>query len=94
MTDNSDITLLDTPGHVDFAFQTEEILSVLDYAILVISASDGVTNYTKTLWNLLKRHNVPVFIFVNKMDTVGAVLRPINGVQPFNWVPSKQASFI
>lgn len=72
MTDNSDITLLDTPGHVDFAFQTEEILSVLDYAILVISASDGVTNYTKTLWNLLKRHNVPVFIFVNKMDTVGA----------------------
>ena len=72
MTDNSDITLLDTPGHVDFAFQTEEILSVLDYAILVISASDGVTNYTKTLWNLLKRRNVPVFIFVNKMDTVGA----------------------
>lgn len=72
MTDNSDITLLDTPGHVDFAFQTEEILSVLDYAILVISASDGVTNYTKTLWNLLKRHNVSVFIFVNKMDTVGA----------------------
>lgn len=71
-TDNLEITLLDTPGHVDFAFQTEEILSVLDYAILVISASDGVTNYTKTLWHLLERHNVPVFIFVNKMDTVGA----------------------
>lgn len=71
-TDNLEITLLDTPGHVDFAFQTEEILGVLDYAILVISASDGVTNYTKTLWHLLERHNVPVFIFVNKMDAVGA----------------------
>lgn len=71
-TDDLEITLLDTPGHVDFAFQTEEILSVLDYAILVISASDGVTNYTKTLWNLLQRHRVPVFIFVNKMDAVGA----------------------
>lgn len=64
--------MLDTPGHVDFAFQTEEVLSVLDYAILVILATDGVTSYTRVLWNLLKRHQVPVFIFVNKMDAQGA----------------------
>lgn len=60
--------LLDTPGHVDFASQTEEVLSILDYAILVVSATDGVTSYTRTLWNLLKRYNVPCFIFINKMD--------------------------
>lgn len=71
-TNNSKITLLDTPGHVDFSAQTEETLSVLDYAILVISIMDGVTSYTRTLWHLLKRNNVPVFIFVNKIDTVGA----------------------
>lgn len=67
-TDNFKMTLLDTPGHVDFASQTEEVLSVLDYAILVISATDGVTSYTRTLWNLLKRYGVPCFIFINKMD--------------------------
>ena len=71
-TNNSKITLLDTPGHVDFSAQTEETLSVLDYAILVISITDGVASYTRTLWHLLKRNNVPVFIFVNKIDTVGA----------------------
>lgn len=70
-TDVAEITLLDTPGHVDFAFQTEEVLSVLDYAILVISATDGVTSYAKTLWNLLEKNNVPVFIFVNKIDIAG-----------------------
>lgn len=71
-TEDAEINLLDTPGHVDFSFQTEEVLSVLDYAILVISASDGVTSYTRVLWNLLKHRNLPVFIFVNKMDTPGA----------------------
>ena len=71
-TDDAEITLLDTPGHVDFAFQTEEVLSVLDYAILVISATDGVTSYAKTLWNLLEKNHVPVFIFVNKIDIAGA----------------------
>ena len=71
-TDDLEITLLDTPGHVDFSAQTEETLSVLDYAILVISITDGVASYTRTLWHLLKRNNVPVFIFVNKIDTVGA----------------------
>ena len=70
--ENAEINLLDTPGHVDFSFQTEEVLSVLDYAILVISASDGVTSYTRVLWNLLKHRNLPVFIFVNKMDMPGA----------------------
>ena len=70
-TDVAEITLLDTPGHVDFAFQTEEVLSVLDYAILVISATDGVTSYAKTLLNLLEKNNVPVFIFVNKIDIAG-----------------------
>lgn len=61
-------SLLDTPGHVDFSPETERVLSVLDYCILVISASDGVQAHTKTLWKLLKRYQVPLFIFVNKMD--------------------------
>ncbi|KRM34041.1 translation elongation factor G [Lactobacillus intestinalis DSM 6629] len=65
---NFEITLLDTPGHIDFASQTIEALSVLDYAILVVSALDGVTGYTKQLWNLLKKYQIPAFIFVNKMD--------------------------
>lgn len=69
---NIEVTLLDTPGHVDFGSQTEEVLSVLDYAILVVSASDGVTSYSKQLWNMLKKYDTPVFIFVNKMDMAGA----------------------
>ncbi|WP_143462366.1 elongation factor G [Levilactobacillus enshiensis] len=63
-----DLTLLDTPGHVDFASQTEQVLSVLDYAILVVSATDGVQGYTRTLWRLLAHYHVPTFIFINKMD--------------------------
>lgn len=66
--DNLDLTLLDTPGHVDFASQTEQVLSVLDYAILVVSATDGIQGYTRTLWRLLDHYRVPTFIFVNKMD--------------------------
>lgn len=69
--DNLQLTLLDTPGHVDFASQTEQVLSVLDYAILVVSATDGVQGYTRTLWNLLQRYQIPTFIFVNKMDSIG-----------------------
>ena len=65
---NLDLTLLDTPGHVDFASQTEAVLSVLDYAILVISATDGIQGHTRTLWRLLERYHVPTFVFVNKMD--------------------------
>ena len=71
-TDSLKLTLLDTPGHMDFVSQTESVLSVLNYAILVISAADGVTSYTKTLWNLLNRNQVPTFIFVNKMDSPDA----------------------
>lgn len=66
------LTLLDTPGHVDFAAQTEDVLRVLDYAILLVSATDGVTGYTRTLWHLLDRYHVPAFIFVNKCDGLGA----------------------
>lgn len=71
-TENSELLLLDTPGHIDFAQEMEETLSVLDYAILVVSASEGVTAYTQTLWNLLKSHKIPTFIFINKMDTLKA----------------------
>ncbi|WP_334352887.1 translation factor GTPase family protein [Companilactobacillus sp. HBUAS56257] len=69
--DDLSLTLLDTPGHVDFAAQTEQVLSVLDYAILVVSATDGVSGYTRTLWNLLKHYQIPTFIFVNKIDALG-----------------------
>ncbi len=65
---DAEITILDTPGHVDFSAETERTLSVLDYAVLVISGSDGVQSHTETLWSLLKAYNVPVFLFVNKMD--------------------------
>ena len=64
----TDITLMDTPGHVDFAAETERTLQVLDYAVLVISGTDGVQAHTETLWALLERYNVPVFVFVTKMD--------------------------
>lgn len=65
------ITLLDTPGHVDFSAEMERTLKVLDYAILVISGADGVQGHTKTLWRLLNLYHIPVFIFVNKMDQLG-----------------------
>ncbi len=73
------LTLLDTPGHVDFSAETERTMQVLDYAILVISGVDGVQSHTRTLWNLLLRYNIPVFLFANKMDisqcTQSAVLQ-------------------
>jgi len=70
--DDLEITLLDTPGHVDFSVETERTLSVLDAAILVISGVDGVQSHTLTLWRLLKQYKVPVFLFMNKMDMAGA----------------------
>ncbi|MBQ2751419.1 MAG: TetM/TetW/TetO/TetS family tetracycline resistance ribosomal protection protein [Oscillospiraceae bacterium] len=69
---DTDFTLMDTPGHVDFSAEMERTLSVLDCAILVISGTDGIQSHTRTLWKLLERHNLPVFIFVNKMDLDGA----------------------
>ena len=66
-----DITLLDTPGHVDFSAEMERTLQVLDYAVLVISGADGVQGHVETLWRLLKRYEIPTFIFVNKMDQEG-----------------------
>ena len=65
------VTLLDTPGHVDFSSEMERTLQVLDYAILVISGADGVQGHTRTLWNLLRRYEIPTFVFVNKMDQKG-----------------------
>lgn len=65
------VTLLDTPGHVDFSAEMEKTLSVMDYAILVINGADGVQGHTETLWRLLERYHVPCFVFVNKMDQPG-----------------------
>lgn len=70
--DDFEFTLLDTPGHVDFSAEMERTLRVLDYAILVIGANDGLQGYTETLWRLLARYNIPTFVFINKMDAAGA----------------------
>lgn len=70
-TGDIQITLLDTPGHVDFSAEMERTLQVLDYAILVISGADGVQGHTQTLWRLLRLYGIPVFLFVNKMDQIG-----------------------
>ena len=67
-TDNTEFTLLDTPGHVDFSPEMERALQVMDYAILVISGTDGVQSHTETLWRLLRRNRIPTFLFINKMD--------------------------
>ena len=69
--EDTHITLLDTPGHADFSAEMERTLQVLDYAILVISGSDGVQGHTRTLWSLLERYRIPVFLFINKMDQEG-----------------------
>ena len=66
------VTLLDTPGHMDFSAEMERTLQVLDYAVLIVSAADGVSGHTLTLWKLLDRYHIPVFIFINKMDQPGA----------------------
>ena len=68
---NKKVTLLDTPGHVDFSAEMERTLQVLDYAVLVISGADGVQGHTETLWKLLKFYEIPTFIFINKMDQQG-----------------------
>ena len=81
------VTLLDTPGHMDFSAEMERTLSVLDYAILVISGPDGVQAHTATVWALLQRYKVPTFLWVNKLDlALGAdpearqkILQPLQG---------------
>ena len=70
-TDDLEISLLDTPGHVDFSAEMERTLQVLDYAILVVSGMDGVQGHTRTLWKLLERYQVPTYLFINKMDQQG-----------------------
>ena len=70
-TSNMEVTLLDTPGHVDFSAEMERTLQVLDYAVLVINGMDGVQSHTMTLWKLLERYQIPVFLFINKMDQQG-----------------------
>ena len=68
---DKEVTLLDTPGHVDFSAEMERTLQVLDYAVLVISGADGVQGHVQTLWRLLKQYQIPAFLFVNKMDQPG-----------------------
>ena len=70
-TESLDITLVDTPGHADFAAEAERIMPILDCAVLVISGTDGIQAHTVTLWRLLERYQVPVFLFINKMDLPG-----------------------
>ena len=65
---NSFITLIDTPGHIDFSCEAERALSIQDYAVLVINACDGIQSHTKTLWHLLRARKIPTFLFVNKTD--------------------------
>ena len=70
-TPSRDVTLVDTPGHVDFSAEAERVLSILDCAVLVISGTDGIQAHTLTLWRLLQRYQVPAFLFINKMDLPG-----------------------
>ena len=70
-TEDTTLTLLDTPGHMDFFAETERTVSVYDYAILVVSGTDGIQSHTKTLWNLLSDKKIPVFVFINKSDLAG-----------------------
>lgn len=72
-----EVTLLDTPGHVDFSAEMERTLQVLDYAVLVISGADGVQGHVQTLWRLLTRYKIPVFLFINKMDQEGTDRRKL-----------------
>ena len=95
---DTEITLLDTPGHVDFSAETERTLQVLDAAVLVISGPDGVQSHTRTLWDLLRTYRVPVFLFVNKTDQPGVKRERVmeqlrtalkGGFQEFSYGPGK-----
>ena len=67
----TEITLLDTPGHVDFSAEMERTLQVLDYALLIINGAEGIQGHVQTLWKLLQHYNIPTFLFINKMDQQG-----------------------
>ena len=71
-----DVTLLDTPGHADFSTEMERTLRVLDYAVLVISGTDGIQGHTETLWKLLEQYRIPTFLFINKMIGRGRMPNP------------------
>ena len=76
-TEEMDVTLLDTPGHADFSTEMERTLRVLDYAVLVISGTDGIQGHTETLWKLLEQYRIPTFLFINKMDRPGTDARSL-----------------
>ena len=76
-TEEMDVTLLDTPGHADFSTEMERTLQVLDYAVLVISGTDGIQGHTETLWKLLEQYRIPTFLFINKMDRPGTDARSL-----------------
>ena len=90
-TENLQITLIDTPGHVDFSTEAERVMPILDCAILVISGTDGVQAHTVTLWRLLERYHIPVFLFINKMDLPGtdrgAILKHLQAQLSPNCIP-------
>ncbi len=75
--DESKYYLIDTPGHIDFSSEMERALSILDYAILIISAVEGIQGHTETIWNLLRKYNIPTFFFINKIDRTGASLEKV-----------------
>src|SRR5471030_1615050 len=64
--------LIDTPGHIDFSTEMERAIQIMDYAIIIVSSVEGVQGHTKTVWNLLRRYNIPTIFFINKLDRVGA----------------------
>ncbi|HPU63812.1 MAG TPA: GTP-binding protein, partial [Mobilitalea sp.] len=81
-----EVNLLDTPGHVDFSAEMERTLQVLDYAILVISGSDGVQGHTETLWKLLTRYKIPTFLFINKIKSIIIGIIVINAKLFLNFI--------
>lgn len=76
---NSTYYIIDTPGHVDFSTEMERSIMIMDYAVILVSAAEGVQGHTKTVWNLLRKYNIPTFFFINKLDRVGADKKRVIG---------------